>query len=129
MATQEDVRRVALALPGAHASDTDFAFHVLVKGKPKGFAWVWKERVQPEQPRVANHAVLAVRVASLDDKEALIAAAPGKFFTEPHYNGFPAVLVRLAKVRVPELRSLLTEAHRCQSQPRARRARPVPRAQ
>jgi hypothetical protein len=120
MATEEDVRRLALALPGAHASESDFAFHVVVKGKPKGFAWAWKERVDPKKPRVANHRVLAVRVASLDDKEALIAAAPAKFFTEPHYNGFPAVLVRLAKVRVPELRSLLAEAHRCQSEPRSR---------
>jgi hypothetical protein len=38
-----------------------------------------------------------------------------KFFTEPHYNGFPAVLVRLAEVTARELRPLITEAWRCQA--------------
>jgi len=38
-----------------------------------------------------------------------------KFFTEPHYNGFPAVLVRLAAMTVPELRPLIKEAWRCQA--------------
>jgi hypothetical protein len=40
---------------------------------------------------------------------------PVKFFTEPHYNGFPAVLVRLAAVTARELRPLITEAWRCQA--------------
>ena len=31
----------------------------------------------------------------------LIASDPEKFFTEPHYNGFPAVLVRLAAIDTP----------------------------
>jgi hypothetical protein len=84
-----------------------------VKGKVKGIAWVWKERVVPKQPRVPNHAVLAVRVANLRDKDLLISSEPEKYFTEPHYNGFPAVLVRLAKVRVAELRPLLAEARQC----------------
>ena len=35
-----------------------------------------------------NPEVLAVRVASLAEKEELLAADPEKFFTEPHYNGF-----------------------------------------
>ena len=117
MATQADVRRIAMALPETEEAEGRFAFSVRVKGKSKGFAWVWMERVTPKQPRVANPGVLAVRVASLDEKNLMISSEPTKFFTEPHYNGFPAVLVRLAKVRVSELRPLLEEAWRCQATP------------
>jgi hypothetical protein len=115
MATQADVRRIALALPGAEESRTDFAFSVLNKGKAKGFAWVWKERVNPKKPRVPNPDVLAVRVANLGQKDALLAADSKKFFTEPHYAGFPAVLVRLAAVTAADLKILLAEAWRCQA--------------
>ena len=83
--------------------------------KDKGFAWVWMERVDPKRARVPNPKVLAVRVANDGEKQALIASDPEKFFTEPHYNGFPAVLVRLAKVGRSELRELLTDAWRCQA--------------
>jgi hypothetical protein len=113
MATQRDVRRIALSLPGAIESDGHFAFEVEVKGKRKGFVWVWKERVDPKQARVPNPAVLAVRVATLGQKDTLISAEPTKFFTEPHYNGFPAVLVRLGEVSSKDLRELITEAWRC----------------
>ncbi len=113
MATRADVRRIALALPETKEAEGHFAFSVLNKKKLKGFAWVWMERVAPKKPRVANPAVLAVRVANLGQKDALLAAEPKKFFTEPHYNGFPAVLVRLSEVKVSELRTLLEEAWRC----------------
>src|SRR5678810_1425743 len=86
-----------------------------IRDRLKGFAWVWMERIQPKKPRVANPAVLAVRVANEGQKEALISAEPTKFFTEPHYNGFPAVLVRLAEVNAKELRTLLEEGWRCQA--------------
>jgi len=115
VASQADVRRIALSLPETEEGDGHFAFSVPNKGKSKGFAWVWMERLQPKKPRVANPAVLAVRVANLGQKEALIAAEPKKFFTEPHYNGFPAVLVRLAEVNVRELRMLLEDAWRSQA--------------
>jgi hypothetical protein len=121
MATQADVRRIALALPDTVEAKNDFAFSVIVKGKEKGFAWVWKERVEPKKPRVPNPAVLAVRVASLVDKDFMSSAEPEKFVFDPHYNGFPAVLVRLAKVRVPELRLLLTEARLTLVAPKKRR--------
>jgi hypothetical protein len=88
------------------------------RGKEKGFAWVWMERVEPGKARVPNPEVLAVRVANEGEKQGLIAADGDKFFTEPHYNGFPAVLVRLPAVDVDELRELLTDAWRCQA-PRA----------
>src|SRR5262245_6373018 len=112
MATHADVRRIALSLPETEESKVDFAFSVLVKGKWKGFAWSWKERINPKKPRVPNLGVLAVRTANLVDKDLLIAAEPTKFFTEPHYDGFPAVLVRLDAVTARELRPLLQDAWR-----------------
>ena len=112
MATRADVTRIALSLPGAEKSPDHFAFSVRRKGKPKGFAWVWMERVVPKKPRVPNPRVLAVRVASLAEKERLLDAHRNALFTEPHYEGYPAVLVRLDIVRVPLLRALLTAAWR-----------------
>jgi hypothetical protein len=117
MATQTDVRRIALSLPGAVEKAGRFAFEVENKGKLKGFVWVWMERVDPKKPRVPNPAVLAVRVATLGQKDTLISAEPRKFFTEPHYNGFPAILVRLAEVDSRDLRELITEAWRCMAPP------------
>ena len=131
MANQNDVRRIALALPGAREAAGRFAFSVENKGKDKGFAWAWNERVHPKKPRVPRADVLAVRVANEADKLALLDGDPEKFFTEPHYDGFPAVLVRLPEVTVAELRQLLGEAYRCQapreaaagSRPAARKSR------
>ena len=118
MANQEDVRRIALSLPGAVEGTDRFAFSVLNKGKLKGFAWVWLERKEPKKARTPCADVLAVRVRDQAEKAALLAADPEVFFTEPHYNGFPAVLVRLPKVTRPLLRKLLFDAWRCQA-PRA----------
>jgi hypothetical protein len=117
MATQDDVRRIALGLPDVTEAGDRFAFSVRAGAKDKGLAWVWQERVQPGQPRVPNPGVLAVRVANAGEKAMLLASDPeaGKFFTEAHYNGFPAVLVRLAAVDVDELEELLIDAWRCQA--------------
>jgi hypothetical protein len=118
MADQDDVRRIALALPDTVEDSGRFAFSVLNKGKPKGIAWVWLERTDPKKARVPRPDVVAVRVAGDADKQMLLGADPDKFFTEPHYNGFPAVLVRLAAIGVDELEELITDAWRCQA-PRA----------
>jgi hypothetical protein len=115
MATQDDVRRIALSLPEVEEVSDRFAFSVRSNGKLKGFAWVWLERVEPRKARVPQPDVIAVRVANLGEKAALISAEPKKFFTEPHYNGFPAVLVRLRAVSVADLEVLITEAWRCQA--------------
>jgi hypothetical protein len=115
MATRADVRRIALALPGTEEGVDHFAFSVRRKGKLKGFAWVWMERYAPKKPRRPNPAVIAVRVPGLARKEKLLVADPAKFFTEPHYEGFPAVLVRLEAVSVADLERLLTDAWRCQA--------------
>jgi hypothetical protein len=54
--------------------------------------------------------ILGARVADEGVKFALIADDPGVYFTTPHFDGYPAVLVRLAEIGVPELGELLTEA-------------------
>jgi hypothetical protein len=115
VASQADVGRIALSLPATEEAPNHFAFSVRNQGKLKGFLWVWMERVAPRKARVPQPNVIAVRVANLFDKGFLLALDPVKFFTEPHYNGFPAVLVRLPAVTARELRPLLTEAWRCQA--------------
>ena len=113
MADREDVRRIALALPDTSEAEDHFAFSVLNKGKQKGFVWAWNERVEPKKPRVPRADVVAIRVLDQDDKEALLSSDETRFFTEPHYDGFPAVLVRLSKVTAAELRQLVASAWRC----------------
>lgn len=121
MATQEDVQRIALSLPETVQSETGFSFSVRNKGKEKGIAWVWNERVHPKRPKVPNPEVIAVRVTGEEEKQALIASDLEKFFTEPHYNGFPAVLVRLSAIDAEELSELLIDAWRIQAPSRLTR--------
>ena len=117
MTDQADVRRIALSLPGAREANDRFAFSVENKRKQKAFAWVWLERLQPKKPRVPRPDVLAVRVRDQTEKAALLAGDPDRFFTERHYDGFPAVLVRLPAVTRAQLRTLIVEAWRCQAPP------------
>jgi len=116
--TEDDVRRIALSLPETSEAEDRFAFSVANRGKQKGFAWVWLERVEPKKARVPKPGVIAVRVANDAEKQLLLASDEEKFFTEPHYNGFPAVLVRLSAIEVDELEELIIDAWRCQA-PRA----------
>jgi hypothetical protein len=125
MTTQADVRRIALSLPAAEQVRGRFAFSVRTKGKLKAFVWVWMERVTPKKPRVPNFDVIAVRVANLGERERLLTANPAKFFTEPHYEGFPAVLVRLNAVSIADLETLITEAWRCQAPVDLTRTKPT----
>jgi hypothetical protein len=115
MATQADVRRIALSFPETEESTAHFAFSVRNKGKVKQFVWSWKERVDPKKPRVANPGVVAVRVANLAQRDLILAADSKKFFTEPHYSGFPAVLVRLSAVTVADLKVLIADAWQSQA--------------
>ena len=115
MATRADVRRIALSFPGAQEDEERFVFFVTDKGKPKGFAWAWLERTDPKKPRSPNKDVLAVRVANNAQKDLILASDKRKFFTEGHYNGYPAILVRLKEVTVADLRVLLEEAWRCRA--------------
>ena len=74
MADQDDVRRIALALPETSEADDHFSFSVASKGKKKGFVWAWNERVEPKKPRVPRPDVVAIRVADRLEKEALLAS-------------------------------------------------------
>jgi hypothetical protein len=104
-----------MALPGAEEGTDRFGFSVLNKGKSKGFAWVWLERHEPKKPRVPNPGVLAIRVANNAQNDLILSSDTRKFFTEPHYDGYPAILVRLKEVTVADLRVLLEEGWRCQA--------------
>ncbi|MGZ6020694.1 MAG: MmcQ/YjbR family DNA-binding protein [Phenylobacterium sp.] len=94
-------------IPGANdTSDAEQrSFHVA----EKGFAWSFKQRVEPKTPRVPRLDVLAVRCPMVR-KAFLIEVAPDRFFDDPHYRGYPAVLVRLDAVQADELANLLAEA-------------------
>ena len=115
MADLNDVERIALSLPATTMDDERIAFSVNNKGKRKGIAWVWMERVHPKQARVPNLSVIAIRVRDLAEKDMLLAARPSALFTEPHYNGFPAILARLGAIDVDELEGLIRNAWRCQA--------------
>jgi hypothetical protein len=115
VADQQDVRRIALALPETSEAEDRFAFSVRNKGKQKGFLWAWNERVESKKPRVPRADVVAIRVLDQQDKDALLASNEEKFFTEPHYNGFPAVLVRLPLIEINELEELIVDAWRRQA--------------
>lgn len=115
MTTHDDIRRIVSRLPGTVEGVDRFGFSVPNKGKLKGFAWSWAERIDPKKKKVVNDRVLAVSVPNLAAKEMIIASDPQKFFTEPHYDGFPAVLVRLDRVSPDEIEGLLWEAWKCKA--------------
>jgi hypothetical protein len=106
MATWEDVRRIALALPetGEKLSWGTPAWQVRGKG------FVWDRPLRQSDGRAEDGPILGVRVADEGVKQALIADDPAVFFTIPHFDGYPAVLVRLDRIGVPELDEVITEA-------------------
>ena len=53
--------------------------------------------------------ILAVRVEDLGEKEAVLTAQPGAFFTIPHFDGYPAVLIQLKAVTKRALRDALLD--------------------
>lgn len=110
MATHDEVRKVCAGLPGATEGEDRFGFGVEVKGKAKGFCWTWMERVHPKKPKEENPGVLAIRTPGLAAK-GVLAGAPWSV-EDAHYDGYPAVLVRLEAIGPDELEDLLTEAWR-----------------
>jgi len=105
MATFDDARHFALSFPET-AWDGDSRLSVA----GKAFCWSWLERVDPKKARVPNSDVLVVSVASEEVKFGLAEAEPEKYFTEPHYDGYRAVMVRLPAVTDAELRDLIADA-------------------
>lgn len=97
MSTEEDVRRLAAALPEVTEKPCYGTPGFYVAGKL--FARLH------DMP-----GVLVCWTGSLEEKEALLAADPAAFFTTDHYRGHASVLVRLEKVDPAELDELLREA-------------------
>jgi hypothetical protein len=116
MPTKDDVRRISLSLPDAIEAESGFSFSVA----GKQFAWPYPERVPGVRARVPRFDVFVVRVANESDKQALLAGEPATFFTTDHYNGYPAVMVRLDAISNSDLVELLTDAHLAARQPKKR---------
>ena len=108
VATWDDVGRIVGELPEtAEASPRNW------RVRKKLLAWERPLRKADYAALGADApegAILGARVADEGVKFALIADDPGVYFTTPHFDGYPAVLVRLAEIGVPELEELLTEA-------------------
>jgi hypothetical protein len=108
--TFDDVRTIALALPETTEATSRGLAHWRVKDK--GFVWERPLR-RADYEALGNAApegpILGARVEHLVAKEALLADAP-EVYTTPHFDGYPAILVRLGAIDVAELEELLAEA-------------------
>ena len=108
MATDADVRAIALALPDVEEIDSD-GFDFRVGGK--GFVWSYPERL-PGTPRVIRTDIAVLFVGDEAEKQALLKGEPDRFFTAPGYDGWPLVMLRLELVTVRRLKELVTDAWR-----------------
>jgi hypothetical protein len=110
MATWDDVRRIALALPetGEGTSRELRQWRV----KDKGFVWErpLRRREIESLGRDEPGPILAARVEHIGAKEALLADDPRIYFTTSHFDGYPAILVRLDRIAIEELEEVVTEA-------------------
>jgi hypothetical protein len=111
MASWDDVRRVALALP--ETSEGTSWEMASWRVRNKGF--VWERPLRPADVRALGEGaptgpILGARVEHLGAKEALLAEDPEVFFTTPHFDGYAAVLVRLDRIAVEDLEELIVEA-------------------
>jgi hypothetical protein len=111
VANWEDVRRSALALPetGERNARRWIMWHVRNK------LFVWERPLLPSDLRALGEdapdgPILAARVPHLGVKEALLGDDPDVFFTTPHFDGYPAILIRLERIAVDELHELIVEA-------------------
>ena len=112
MATWDDVRRLALALPEA-SERTRNNGQAFWEVRGKGFVWerpLRQSDLRALGDRAPDGPILGARVEHLGAKDALVADESGVYFTTPHFDGFPAVLVRLELIPIEELEELIVEA-------------------
>lgn len=110
MATYDDVERLALTLPETTSASSYNAPALKVNNKLVARLRVESADQIDDRTGQPFGEVLMLKVADLGEKEALLASGPEVFFTTPHYDGYAAVLVRLAAISDAELQELLTEA-------------------
>jgi hypothetical protein len=116
MATWDDVRRIALALPEA----TEVVSRDMRQWRIKDKLFVWERPLRRSDLAALGDAapegpILGARVEHLGAKEALLADPSGVFFTTPHFDGFPAILVRLDAISVEDLDEVVVEAWLCRA--------------
>jgi hypothetical protein len=111
MAGWKDVERIAAALP--HVDER------LSRGRRQWRVsdklFVWERPLRPAEAAEvgaerADGPILGARVEHLIAKDALLADDPRVYFTTSHFDGYPAVLARLDRIRVADLEELVTEA-------------------
>jgi hypothetical protein len=111
VATFEDVRRIALALPETSEEISRDLRHWRVKDK--GFVWerpLRRSDLEALGDSAPDGPILGVRVEHLVAKEAILADDPDVYFTTPHFDGYPAVLMRLDRVSLEDLQEAIVEA-------------------
>jgi hypothetical protein len=111
MASWDDVRRIALALPDT----SERMSRELRQWRVKDKLFVWERPLRRKEVEALGDdapdgPILGARVEHLGAKEALLADDPHVFFTTSHFDGYPAILVRLERIAVEELDELVTEA-------------------
>ena len=111
MARWEDVSRLALALP----ETSERLSRDLRQWRVKDKAFVWERPLRrADLDALGDDApagpILGARVEHLVAKEALLADDPTVYLTTPHFDGYPAILVRLEKIELEDLQELIVEA-------------------
>ena len=116
MTTMADLDELALSMPHTTKDVSDDGRPAyLVHGKL--FCCPRSRRRDAVDPQTGERLddVLMFRVADLGVKELLLADSRGVFFTTPHFDGYPAVLVQLDKISVEDLEEVVTEAWLCRA--------------
>jgi hypothetical protein len=111
VATWEDVQRIALSLPETSEGVSWEQRHWRVKDK--GFVWERPLRrgdLEALGDSAPDGPILGARVEHLGAKEALLADDSGVFFTTPHFDGYPAILVQLERIALEDLTEVIVEA-------------------
>jgi hypothetical protein len=111
VATWDDVRRIALSLPETSEQLSRDLRQWRVKDK--GFVWerpLRRADLEALGDEAPDGPILGARVEHLVAKEALLADDPSIYFTTPHFDGYPAILVRLDRIGLEDLHELIIEA-------------------